>query len=202
MAPPGRLLDHLQNTASFKVENLRYLVLDEADRLLDMGFERDVKQIVKTLDERAREAVACADGADGDEKKRATKAAARPLRQSALISATLNPEIKRLVGTVMRSEPVYVSVASKLEEANKEERADKTAEDVASDSISTPPGLDQSYAIVPCKKRLVTLAAFLQWQARIKCSPVPPLPASISVPPQLFLCGAERTVSSSCLRRV
>ena len=39
VATPGRLLDHLQNTASFRTEELRWLVLDEADRLLDLGFE-------------------------------------------------------------------------------------------------------------------------------------------------------------------
>ena len=36
---PGRLLDHLQNTKSFVVEGLRWLILDEADRLLELGFE-------------------------------------------------------------------------------------------------------------------------------------------------------------------
>lgn len=37
-----RLLDHLQNTKSFNVAPLRYLVLDEADRLLDLGFEQKI----------------------------------------------------------------------------------------------------------------------------------------------------------------
>ena len=38
VATPGRLLDHLQNSEAFRVEELRWLVLDEADRLLDLGF--------------------------------------------------------------------------------------------------------------------------------------------------------------------
>jgi ATP-dependent RNA helicase MSS116 len=40
VATPGRLLDHLQNTGTLPpmLSNLRMLVLDEADRLLDMGF--------------------------------------------------------------------------------------------------------------------------------------------------------------------
>jgi ATP-dependent RNA helicase DDX31/DBP7 len=42
VAPPGRLLDHLQNTKSFRTHELRWLVLDEADRLLDMGFEHKI----------------------------------------------------------------------------------------------------------------------------------------------------------------
>ena len=42
VATPGRLLDHLQNTAAFRTEELRWLVLDEADRLLDLGFEQKI----------------------------------------------------------------------------------------------------------------------------------------------------------------
>jgi DEAD/DEAH box helicase len=37
-----RLLDHLQNTKSFNVAPLQWLVLDEADRLLDLGFEQKI----------------------------------------------------------------------------------------------------------------------------------------------------------------
>lgn len=39
---PGRLLDHLKTTKCFRRDMLRWLVLDEADRLLDMGFEKQV----------------------------------------------------------------------------------------------------------------------------------------------------------------
>ncbi|KAK5015617.1 P-loop containing nucleoside triphosphate hydrolase protein [Cryomyces antarcticus] len=46
---PGRILDHLSKTAAFNVGNLRMLVLDEADRILDMGFQRDVDAIVEYL---------------------------------------------------------------------------------------------------------------------------------------------------------
>eukprot|EP00899_Mesostigma_viride_P007734 jgi/Mesvir1/16962/Mv15810-RA.1 len=47
---PGRLLDHLRNTASLRTDRVRWLVLDEADRLLDMGFEKDVREIISILD--------------------------------------------------------------------------------------------------------------------------------------------------------
>ncbi|CAN0067707.1 unnamed protein product, partial [Hapterophycus canaliculatus] len=40
---PGRLLDHLKSTKCFKRDSLRWLILDEADRLLDMGFEKQVR---------------------------------------------------------------------------------------------------------------------------------------------------------------
>lgn len=42
VATPGRLLDHLSNTAAMAVGRLGWLVLDEADRLMDMGFEKQV----------------------------------------------------------------------------------------------------------------------------------------------------------------
>nr|KAG5698268.1 hypothetical protein BaRGS_024075 [Batillaria attramentaria] len=49
VATPGRLLDHLQNTEGFMYKNLQCLIIDEADRLLDMGFEEEMKQIIKLL---------------------------------------------------------------------------------------------------------------------------------------------------------
>lgn len=39
VATPGRLLDHLQNTTALNVKNMKCLVIDEADRILDIGFE-------------------------------------------------------------------------------------------------------------------------------------------------------------------
>lgn len=39
---PGRLLDHILHTAAFNGKNVNCLVLDEADRLLDMGFKKDI----------------------------------------------------------------------------------------------------------------------------------------------------------------
>jgi ATP-dependent RNA helicase DDX31/DBP7 len=52
-ASPGRLLDHLQNTSSFRTDKLRWLVLDEADRLLDLGFENKIKDILNLLNDRS-----------------------------------------------------------------------------------------------------------------------------------------------------
>lgn len=49
VATPGRLLDHLQNTQGFVFKNLKQLVIDEADRILEVGFEDEMKQIVKIL---------------------------------------------------------------------------------------------------------------------------------------------------------
>lgn len=49
VATPGRLLDHLQNTKGFVIKNLKTLIIDEADRCLEVGFEEEMKQIVNLL---------------------------------------------------------------------------------------------------------------------------------------------------------
>eukprot|EP00741_Cyanophora_paradoxa_P000732 tig00000441_g705.t1 len=49
VATPGRLLDHLQNTKGFLFKNLQVLVIDEADRILEIGFEEEMRQILKLL---------------------------------------------------------------------------------------------------------------------------------------------------------
>ncbi|GIL86757.1 hypothetical protein Vretifemale_14993, partial [Volvox reticuliferus] len=63
VASPGRLLDHLESTAAFKTSNLRWLVLDEADRLLDLGFEAKLRQITEQLCKRAGAEMRVATGA-------------------------------------------------------------------------------------------------------------------------------------------
>lgn len=47
VATPGRLLDHLQNTKGMVFKNLKCLVIDEADRILEIGFEEEMNQIIK-----------------------------------------------------------------------------------------------------------------------------------------------------------
>jgi ATP-dependent RNA helicase DDX18/HAS1 len=49
IATPGRLLDHLQNTKGFIYRNLLAFVMDEADRILEQGFEEDLRAILKLL---------------------------------------------------------------------------------------------------------------------------------------------------------
>ena len=46
---PGRLVDHLQNTKGFSLRNLKYLVLDEADRMLSMDFEEEINKILAVI---------------------------------------------------------------------------------------------------------------------------------------------------------
>lgn len=48
-ATPGRLVDHLENTKGFHLRSLRYLVMDEADRILNMDFEAELDKILKNV---------------------------------------------------------------------------------------------------------------------------------------------------------
>jgi len=49
VATPGRLMDHLENTKGFSLKSLKYLILDEADRLLDMDFGPIIDKILKVI---------------------------------------------------------------------------------------------------------------------------------------------------------
>jgi ATP-dependent RNA helicase RhlE len=74
VATPGRLLDHMQR-GSISLSKIQVLVLDEADRMLDMGFINDVRKIIKQIPAE---------------------------RQTLLFSATISSEIKELASRVMR----------------------------------------------------------------------------------------------------
>lgn len=47
VATPGRLIDHINNTHSFSLSKIEYLVLDEADRMLDLGYEKAIDRYSK-----------------------------------------------------------------------------------------------------------------------------------------------------------
>jgi hypothetical protein len=68
VATPGRLLDHLQNTQAFRTEELRWLVLDEADRLLDLGFEQKIGAPCPTSLLPAAQGCLCCEGVSDDAK--------------------------------------------------------------------------------------------------------------------------------------
>ncbi|EGR32203.1 hypothetical protein IMG5_092700 [Ichthyophthirius multifiliis] len=51
-ASPGRILYHLKNTQSFVFDKLKYLVFEESDRTLDMGFQKDLEEIVTVLQQK------------------------------------------------------------------------------------------------------------------------------------------------------
>eukprot|EP00898_Chlorokybus_atmophyticus_P000148 jgi/Chlat1/1133/Chrsp111S01608 len=84
---PGRLVDHLTNTKGFSLKNLKYLVLDEADRLLNMDFEAEIDQILKAI---PRE------------------------RRTLLFSATMTTKVAKLQRACLVS-PVKVEVSTKYQ---------------------------------------------------------------------------------------
>ena len=89
IATPGRLLDHLQNTQGFVFKNVKALVIDEADRILEVGFEDEMRQIVKVLPK--------------DE------------RQTMLFSATQTTKVEDLARISLRPGPLYINVDHKKE---------------------------------------------------------------------------------------
>ena len=94
IATPGRLLDHLQNTQGFVFKNLRALVIDEADRILEVGFEDEMRQIVKILPK--------------DE------------RQTMLFSATQTTKVEDLARISLRPGPLYINVDYRKEHSTVE----------------------------------------------------------------------------------
>ena len=52
ISTPGRLVYHLQNSQSFQAQSLEFLVLEESDRTLDMGFTKDIETIIDILSKR------------------------------------------------------------------------------------------------------------------------------------------------------
>lgn len=52
VATPGRLLYHLNMTESFKLDNMKALVIEESDRVLDMGFQKDLDSIINHFEKR------------------------------------------------------------------------------------------------------------------------------------------------------
>ncbi|XP_023000723.1 DEAD-box ATP-dependent RNA helicase 51 [Cucurbita maxima] len=83
IATPGRLLDHLQHTKNFVFKNLKCLIIDEADRILETNFEEEMKQIIKLLPKN---------------------------RQTALFSATQTQKVEDLVRLSFQSTPIYIDV--------------------------------------------------------------------------------------------
>jgi ATP-dependent RNA helicase RhlE len=82
IATPGRLLDHMQR-GTIRLDRVETLVLDEADRMLDMGFINDIRKVLKALS---------------------------PKRQNLLFSATFSREIKQLANELLDS-PMEIQVA-------------------------------------------------------------------------------------------
>ncbi|CAK0761140.1 ATP-dependent RNA helicase [Coccomyxa viridis] len=93
VATPGRLLDHLQNTSGFVYRNLACLVIDEADRILEIGFEEEMRQIIRILPKE---------------------------RQTMLFSATQTTKVEDLARLSFKRQPLYVGVDDRQDAATRE----------------------------------------------------------------------------------
>lgn len=87
IATPGRLVDHLENMKGFNLKAIKYLVMDEADRILNMDFEVELDKILKVL---PRE------------------------RRTFLFSATMTKKVKKLQRASLK-DPVKVEVSNKYQ---------------------------------------------------------------------------------------
>jgi len=164
VATPGRLLDHLKNTQSFQMKHAQYLVLDEADRLLDLVFENQIKSLLELLEQG---------------RGRSTKKAL----QVVMVSATITPAMDKLSRQLMGDHTRIDADASKVEEViglssdagewekdvsplAKKLKADKDRAAVEAFSSNIPQQLVQHYMLVTCKLRLPALASFLRRHAQ------------------------------------
>lgn len=86
VATPGRLLDHLKTCMNFKVDNLQFLVIDEADRCLEIGFEDEITEIIKLLPTN---------------------------RQTILFSATQTKDMEALSKISFKKKPIFLQIEGK-----------------------------------------------------------------------------------------
>lgn len=157
VATPGRLVDHLENTKVLDVSKVRWLVLDEGDRLMELGFEEAIRDIVKKIGE----------GNVGSNTTEAMGMHGLPSRRTTILcSATMKMTAHRL-GEISLRDAVHIKAnpkdsigaAAEMAETTDVGEEAKTKEEV---DFLAPAQLQQSYAIVPPKQRLVSLAALLK----------------------------------------
>ncbi|KAJ3157402.1 ATP-dependent RNA helicase dbp7 [Geranomyces michiganensis] len=178
VSTPGRLLDHLKTTQSFELGNLRWLVLDEADRLLELGFEDTLRDILRILAEKKDMATRA--------RKRLFVKAWPPNKQIILCSATIHGAVQKLAEEAL-TDPEFIKAETRREKARKrkedeeekkKQRAKDAGETVAEtaesdarsddgeseddDQLTIPTQLVQKHVIVPAKLRLVTLVGLFR----------------------------------------
>jgi len=136
IATPGRLADHMENTKCLNFSKVEFIVLDEADRLLDMGMQQKIDKILKTI----RKQTECENV------------------QTVLLSATLTKGVEKLVDLNLK-DPYRVEADNT--EDNKTLTTIDSGTKLTMDHASFPATLDQFVSIVPSKLRLVTLVSLL-----------------------------------------
>ncbi|KAJ4920624.1 hypothetical protein JOQ06_017733 [Pogonophryne albipinna] len=127
--------DHIKNTLVIAFSSVRWLILDEADRILDLGFEKDLTVILNSLNTTG------------------------PSRQNVLLSATLSQGVTRLADVCL-NDPVTINVSGPASSDLTVPAKDPGSAD-QSESFTLPEALQQFVVVVPSKVRLVCLAAFI-----------------------------------------
>lgn len=103
IATPGRLVDHLKDTKGFTLRHVRFLVLDEADRMLSLDFEQELHQIL--------------DAMPGHQQQQHQHNSTRNLvhrRQTMLFSATMTSQVQKLQRASLH-DPVRLEVSTKFQ---------------------------------------------------------------------------------------
>ncbi|NWX96881.1 DDX31 helicase, partial [Nothoprocta ornata] len=141
VSTPGRLVDHIKSTECIHFRRTQWLIIDEADRILDLGFEKDVAVILNALN------------------------AERETRQNVLLSATLTEGVTRLAD-ISLNDPVRISIADKIQDrlkpaSQEDKEATSSSTFMDQEKFAVPEKLKQYFLMVPSKLRLVTLAAFI-----------------------------------------
>lgn len=146
VATPGRLLD-LMNQGHIKLENLETFVLDEADRMLDMGFLPDLKRIISQLPKQ---------------------------RQSLFFSATLAPKITELAQSLLK-DPVVVNVTPESRSVKKIKQelmmVERNGKQPLLQKILTGPGVERALVFMRTKRTANMLAQRLM-QIGIKATAI------------------------------
>ncbi|CCH42436.1 ATP-dependent RNA helicase [Wickerhamomyces ciferrii] len=146
VATPGRLADHIEHTERLDLSNIRYVVLDEGDKLMELGFEETITQILTDIEKTSR--------------INATIRLYPTLphkRINVLCSATIKGNVKKL-GEISLSDAEMVNNNS-VPDADDLEMAE---------NVAAPDQLLQQVCVVPPKLRLVSLAAILKNITSIK----------------------------------
>ncbi len=140
---PGRLLQHFSETACFNCDNMKLLVIDEADRILDEGFQDTLDEIFSYL----------------------------PIyRTTFLFSATITKSLKSLVKVNMKT-PEYITINNidaVLSENPSKELALANKQNDTSNNI-TPVNLQQYYSVIQTHEKVDTLYSFLNSHLNSKC---------------------------------
>lgn len=135
VATPGRLLDHVEHTQCFRLDSVRYFVLDEADMLLDMGFMTPIRRLITRMN--------------------SAQPAHTLNRSNCYISATLSPKLQQLA-EVSLHQPVYLNART-----GGIVRGAEVGGLAGTDDYTVPDGLVQHVVSVRAKERLLALIAFL-----------------------------------------